>query len=114
RLEEIFEGIGKELKRAGRAGKLPSGVVLTGGSANIKGISDYAKEALGLAARVGKSAGYGGVAENIEAPQFATAVGLMLLDSEGHQLAGHTKAPAGAMMKDAGGMFKSLISKFKI
>jgi len=114
RLEEIFESVAKELKKAGRAGKLPSGVVLTGGSANIKGISDYAKESLGLAARVGKAAGYGGVAENIEAPQFATAVGLMLLDSENYQTAGHAKAPGGAIMKDAGGIFKSIINKFKI
>ena len=31
RLEEIFEAVQKELKKAGRAGQLPSGVVLTGG-----------------------------------------------------------------------------------
>ena len=47
RLEEIFEAVAKELKKAGRAGKLPSGVVLTGGSAKIKGITEYAKELLG-------------------------------------------------------------------
>lgn len=114
RLEEIFESIAKELKKAGRAGKLPSGVVLTGGTANIKGLSEYAKEALGLAAQVGKSVGYGGAIENIEAPQFATAVGLMLLDSENHQLSAHTKAPGGAMAKGAGGIFRSIINKFKI
>jgi cell division protein FtsA len=82
RLEEIFEAINKELTRAGRAGKLPSGVVLTGGSARLKGISEFAKESLGLAARVGKSTGFGGVADDIDKPQFATAVGLMLIDSE--------------------------------
>ncbi|HET8884449.1 MAG TPA: cell division protein FtsA, partial [Candidatus Saccharimonadales bacterium] len=80
RLEEIFEAIQKELKKVGRAGKLPSGVVLTGGTANLKGMTHYAKEALGLAARIGKSSGYGGVAENIDQPQYATAVGLMLTD----------------------------------
>src|SRR5690606_24055390 len=47
RLEEIFECAARELKKAGRAGKLPSGVVLTGGSAKIPGIAEYAKEALG-------------------------------------------------------------------
>ncbi|HUC96462.1 MAG TPA: cell division protein FtsA [Candidatus Saccharimonadales bacterium] len=82
RLEEIFDAINKELARAGRAGKLPSGVVLTGGSAQLKGISEYAKESLGLAARVGKATGFGGVADGIDKPQFATAVGLMLIDSE--------------------------------
>jgi cell division ATPase FtsA len=88
--------------------------VLTGGTANIKGLSEYAKETLGLAAQVGKSAGYGGAIENIEAPQFATAVGLMLLDSEHHQLAVHTKASNGAIAKGAGGIFRSIINKFKI
>ncbi len=82
RLEEIFEAINKELTRAGRAGKLPSGVVLTGGSAKLKGISEYTKESLGLAARVGKATGFGGVADDIDKPQFASAVGLMLIDSE--------------------------------
>ena len=37
RYEEIFEAVAKELKKAGRAGKLPSGAVLTGGGANTKG-----------------------------------------------------------------------------
>ena len=56
--------------------------MLTGGSAKLKGLSEYAKESLGLAARVGKATGFGGVADDIDKPQFATAVGLMLIDSE--------------------------------
>ncbi len=83
RLEEIFEAVNHELKRAGRAGKLPSGAVLTGGTAQLKGIAEYAKEALGLAARVGIASGYGGVADGIDKPQFATVIGLMLIDAEG-------------------------------
>ena len=83
RLEEVFEEIQKVLKKAGYAGKLPSGVVLTGGSARLKGIIEYAKQSLGVAARLGKASGFGGVAEHAEEPQFAVAVGLMLLDSEG-------------------------------
>lgn len=83
RLEEIFESIQKELKKAGRAGQLPSGVVLTGGTTNLKGIADYAKLKLGLAARVGQASGFGGVAEEVDKPQFAAAVGLMLIDAEG-------------------------------
>jgi cell division protein FtsA len=82
RLEELFEMINKELQRAGRAGKLPNGAVLTGGTAHLKGISEYAKNALGLAVRVGQIEDYGSVADNICEPQFATAIGLMLIDSE--------------------------------
>lgn len=82
RLEEIFEAINHELKKAGRASKLPSGIVLTGGTAQLKGIADYAKQSLGLAARIGRTSGYGGVADDIEKPQFATVLGLMLIDSD--------------------------------
>jgi cell division protein FtsA len=116
RLEEIFDAVQKELKKAGRAGQLPSGVVLTGGSASLKGIAQYAKEKLGLAARVGKSAGYGGVAENIDQPEFATAVGLMLTDVHGashiasrHEVKGGSKAA----IKSATGMVSRFLDRFK-
>ena len=82
RLEEIFEGVQFHLKKAGRAGKLPGGVVLVGGGSKLKHIADYAKEALGLAARLGQPAGFGGVAEDIDKAEFATAIGLMLIDAE--------------------------------
>ena len=82
RLEEIFEGIQHHLKKAGRAGRLPGGVVLVGGGAKIKHLFDYAKENLGLAARLGKLTDLGGVVDDIDPSEFATAIGLMLLDSE--------------------------------
>lgn len=113
RLDELFEAIQKEFKRAGRAGKLPSGVVITGGTALLKGITDYAKEYLGLAARIGKTSGYGGVADDIEKPQYATAVGLMLIDSdsEAGQLPGKKKS--GGSLPSATGMISKLFARFK-
>ena len=82
RLEEIFEGIQLHLKKAGRAGKLPSGVVLVGGGAKLKHMTEYAKETLGLAARLGQPSGFGGVADDVDKSEFATAIGLMLIDAE--------------------------------
>ena len=82
RLEEIFEAVEAELKKAGRAGQLPSGVVLIGGGANMKKIAEFAKEKLGLAARVGKASGLGGAVDNVEQPEYAVAIGLMLVDTE--------------------------------
>lgn len=84
RLEEIFEAVEAELKKAGRAGQLPSGVVLIGGGANMKKITEFAKEKLGLAARVGKVSGLGGAVDSIEQPEYAVACGLMLVDAESH------------------------------
>lgn len=113
RLEEIFEAIQHEFKRAGRAGKLPSGIVLTGGTAQLKDIVSYAKEALGLAARIGKPSGYGGVADGVDKPQFATAVGLMLIDSESSSgLISHKKKP-GKTLASAGGFISRFIARFK-
>ena len=113
RLEEIFELVNKELKKAGRAGQLPSGVVLTGGTANIKGIAEYAKQQLGVASRIGKSQGFGGVADEIDKPQFATAVGLMLVDAESAPAKQSGRNGLGASKKKSGGLFKSIFGRFK-
>lgn len=114
RLEEIFEAINNELKRAGRAGKLPSGVILTGGTAQLKGIADYTKESLGLAARVGVATGFGGIADGIDKPQFATAVGLMLIDSESdNSIKNNTKFSSKTVIMGGVGMFSKLIGRFR-
>jgi cell division protein FtsA len=116
RLEEIFESVNHELKKAGRAGQLPSGVVLTGGTAKIKGIAEYAKSRLGLAVRVGKPTGFGGVADHIDEPQFAAAVGLMLIDAESaprQSTSGLRGHKAGAMSKKAGGILSGILGRFK-
>ncbi|NTW62012.1 cell division protein FtsA [Candidatus Saccharibacteria bacterium] len=114
RLEEIFEAVNRELGRIGRAGKLPNGVVLTGGTAQLKGLADYAKEALGLAAKVGSAAGYGGVADDIDKPQFATAVGLMLIDSENEtHVSKNHKANAKNVISGGYGVISKLLGRFR-
>lgn len=119
RLDEIFDFVQKELKKAGRAGQLPSGVVLVGGAAKMRHMNEYVREKLGLATRLGKPTGFGGVNEQVEAPEFAAAVGLMFLDTEGPAAryggkhGGSHGSGAGPVMKSAGGMIKNLFSKFK-
>jgi cell division protein FtsA len=113
RLEEIFEAIQIELKKAGRAGKLPGGVVLTGGTAQLKDIAEYAKKSLGLAARIGKTSGYGGVADDIANPQYATVVGLMLIDAESAHLKNGPKKKAANPLAGAGGFVSKFLDRFK-
>ncbi|MFZ1250780.1 MAG: cell division protein FtsA [Candidatus Microsaccharimonas sp.] len=116
RLEEIFEGIQFILKKAGRAGKLPSGVVLVGGGAKLKHMAEYAKETLGLAARLGQPAGFGGVADDIDKSEYATAIGLMLIDAE---QAHHDKPRSGGSklkapsVKDVKGSVSKIFGWFK-
>jgi cell division protein FtsA len=80
RLDEIFEHVDKELRKIQRSRKLPGGVVLTGGSSQIKMLADFAKDRLELPARTSRPTGYGGVIDTSNSPAFSTAVGLMLID----------------------------------
>lgn len=110
RYEEIFEAVSKELKKAGRAGKLPSGVVLVGGGAKVKGIVEFAKSQLNVAARVGEPTGYSGMTDEVKGPEFSAAVGLMLNDAMG---ASQVAARDGKhSVKKTGGFLKSIFSKF--
>ena len=113
RYEEIFEAVAKELKKAGRAGKLPSGAVLTGGGANTKGLVDFTKEQLGVAARLGKPSEYGGASNEIKGPEFSAATGLMLIDAASD--ASYTKSPQNAKKaaQKAGGFLRGIFAKFK-
>jgi cell division protein FtsA len=80
RVEEIFEYADKELKKIHRSRKLPGGIVLTGGTAHLPGLVDFAKETLELPARVGNYKHIKRVVDGIDEQEFAPAVGLMLLD----------------------------------
>ncbi|MCA9331440.1 cell division protein FtsA [Candidatus Saccharibacteria bacterium] len=80
RVEEIIEYIDKELKKIHRSRKLPGGVVLVGGTANLPGLADFVKEKLELATRVGTLQPLSGLVDVVQDPSFAGAVGLMMLD----------------------------------
>ena len=112
RLEEIFEAVQHELKNAGRAKKLPNGVVLTGGTANLKHVDEYAKQYLGVAAKVGHSSGFGGVTEHINEPQFATAVGLMLIDND--TINSGKSMKFGQKVSNYHGFFAKLLKRLKL
>jgi len=53
RVLEIFNLVNKELKNISKQGRLPAGVVLTGGGAKLPGIRDLAKKELKLPCRIG-------------------------------------------------------------
>lgn len=80
RAEELFEYVNKELERIRRSRKLPGGVVLSGGTSKLPGMTEYAKDKLQIAARTGKIHGVTGLVDTVEDGIFTTAVGLMLLD----------------------------------
>lgn len=112
RYEEIFELVAKELKRAGGIGRLPSGVVLIGGAANVKGLTHFAKEKIGVAAKIGVAEGYAGVSDEVQRPEFAVATGLMLQDVEGGVMA-YDEGSGGSAIEKTTGFIGKLLAKFK-
>lgn len=77
RLTDIFELAAKALKKVGRNGLLPGGVVLSGGVADIPGIQDLARRELKLPVEIAKAAAPGAFADIVPS-RLAIPVGLML------------------------------------
>lgn len=82
RLSEIFAEVRKKLKSARYDQRLPEGIILTGGGARMRDIELYAKKAFEASVKIGIPHGLGGVAESIEKPEFAVAVGLAMFAAE--------------------------------
>lgn len=82
RLEEIFDIINKELKKIGKDGQLPAGVILTGGGAKLPGVVELAKKQLRLPVSLGQPGSVTTVIDRVDDPSFATSVGLVLWANE--------------------------------
>jgi cell division protein FtsA len=84
RVEELFSMVQKRLKAIDRDGKLPAGIVLTGGGAKLSGLVERAKQSFRMAAALGLPQHIETPIEKIADPSFATAVGLVLWAKQGH------------------------------
>lgn len=77
RVEEIFDKVDHELKKVGRSGLLPAGIVLTGGGAKLPGMLEVAKRKLRLPAAMGMPLGINSITDRVNDVAFTTAVGLV-------------------------------------
>ena len=78
RMEELFTLIQREIYRAGMENSITSGVVVTGGSALLEGVTEVAESIFNLPTRMGKPIGIGGLTDVVNNPMYATGVGLVL------------------------------------
>jgi cell division protein FtsA len=78
RMQEIYSLIESEIRRAGFANHLPAGVVLAGGTAELRDVRQLGREVLGLPVRVGIPTGAIGLTDSIMRPAYATTIGLLL------------------------------------
>jgi cell division protein FtsA len=78
RMEEIFTLIHREVVKSGYENLIPSGVVLTGGTASLEGLPELVEQIFNLPVRRGYPSGVGGLMDVVNNPMYAAAVGLIL------------------------------------
>jgi cell division protein FtsA len=100
RVEEIYAKIDKELKKIDRGGRLPAGIILTGGGSKLNGMVEAAKSQLRLPAALGYPVNLSSITDRTNDIAFSTAVGLVLW---GHHLA-ETGRSAGGLSERLGSL----------
>jgi cell division protein FtsA len=101
RMDEIFNLVLTEIETAGFAQRLNGGVVITGGAAAMEGVGELAADVFGTGVRIGSPAeSVSGLTDSVDAPRFATVVGLALYGAHrsaaGFAPSGKQRALAGA------------------
>ncbi len=91
RVEEILTLVEKEMRRVHSTSLLGAGMVITGGTADLRGITELAEEMFKLPVRRGVPHGIQDLADPLTSPRYATAVGLMMhaFENEGLHANGH-------------------------
>jgi len=82
RMEEILTVVYEDLKSTGLAGELPGGLVLTGGTSQMPGITETASEIFNMQTRIGYPRDINGLQEEMINPIYSTAIGLVKLGAE--------------------------------
>jgi cell division protein FtsA len=78
RCRQMVEMVQGEIKKSGYDGMIPAGMVLTGGTAGLQGITDAAAHTLRMPVRIGVPRGLSGLSDSLGAPAYSSPVGLVL------------------------------------
>ena len=103
RVKEILQLLNKELKKLGKQGQLPGGVVLCGGGAKLPKIEEFAKKELKLSVRIGTLRNITTMEQD---PAFLGVFGLLLKAAQGEEGQEMRKSSRAA------GFFKRLLKSF--
>lgn len=109
RTEEILEMVALELKRVGYLDRIAAGLVLAGGTSQLRGLAEVAENRLGIPARLGRPHGYSGLTDLIGTPAFATSIGLVEHAFGGRERVVET-AGGPTFEMPVGGIFRRLAS----
>jgi len=112
RLLEIFSLLHEELRKVGKDGMLPAGIIFTGGGSKIEDLVELAKEELRLPAQIAcPTFQVSGLVDKIETQVYSTSIGLMLHGLESNQNSGqfNLNLMNGNVLDKAKSFFKQFI-----
>ncbi|HEU18996.1 MAG TPA: cell division protein FtsA [Deltaproteobacteria bacterium] len=78
RVEEILRLAHREIIKSGYEDLLAAGVVVTGGTAILEGVTELGEQVFNMPVRRGIPVGIGGLTDVVNSPLYATGVGLVL------------------------------------
>jgi cell division protein FtsA len=86
RAQEFLALIRDEMRRAGLDSQIPAGFVLSGGGARLTGLVEMMEQAFHLPVRVAPPRALVDMPEQVEQPEYATVVGLVLYGAKARRL----------------------------
>lgn len=101
RVEELYSLVQAELRRSGYEELLSSGIVITGGSSNMRGMVELGEEIFHMPVRMGQPNYSGGLAEVVRNPRYSTGVGLLLAGVQQHHSRELARLQTGALRQIA-------------
>lgn len=107
RVREMMEIIAEKIQLIGYDG-LGAGVVITGGTANLKGLEMLAQEELKMPVRIGLPLDVDGPEELISDPAFATATGLVRYGYKDEEISVEASSNSTSLFAKASGWFKRI------
>lgn len=108
RVQEILFLVQRTIRRGGYEDLAAAGVVLTGGTAEMRGVQETAEEILQMPVRTGAPTGLGGLASGVAGPAHATVVGLVR-----HGLADEGRAAGGRGFAEPENLFQKIVERMK-
>ncbi|MCA1807987.1 MAG: cell division protein FtsA [Kiritimatiellia bacterium] len=103
RVEEIFMLVQQNLEKKGLLRQLGAGVILTGGGAKLKGITDAAERVFDMPCAIGRPKNFSGMSNAYEGAEYAAPLGMIR-----YALKNARQAPDGGIWK---GMFKKIMGR---
>lgn len=116
RTEEILEMAYREARKTEMLDMLGGGVVVTGGTADLRNVADLTEAIFEMPVKIGVPRGVVGLTDEVKTARFSTAVGLMQYGWE-RERSGGFRAPivgrrTGGGIRRMGNWFKAVVNQF--